>query len=406
MALSACGHALEPRDKAARTVESLVTELETQYAPDRRTAVWEAAVEVIDGQIVIKGKTDNKKVPHALESALAQKGLKADVQMLVLPDAVENADKNPWAVVSVPVASMTGRPGFAVPLTTQALFGTPLRVLDYQRPFWRVQMPDGYIGWVHGLQIVRLSQQELSEWNKSEKVIVIKSMAAVRDAAGSVILTLGVGSIVRFVGMKDGGVCVELPDGRLGYVAQSCVRLLNSQYESWIRTSKEGQEAFRKNIIKTAKDFLGTSYLWGGTSVSGMDCSGFVSLVWRLNGVILSRDADQQLAQARKMDFEDVEEIPAGLLLGFGKKGENGRHKIEHIGISLGGGDFIHSLGSVRIESLSRKSSSYSAYEAGRFLGAYELDAQQNEVPCATTFEDNGFYQSPPRRLRPCRLHF
>lgn len=70
-------------------------------------------------------------------------------------------------------------------------------------------------------------------------------------------------------------------------------------------------------------------------STNGVDCSGFVSLVWRLNGVILSRDADQQIAQAKQLDVLCVEDIPAGSLVAFGQKNEAGVNVVRHIGIAL-----------------------------------------------------------------------
>ena len=95
--------------------------------------------------------------------------------------------------------------------------------------------------------------------------------------------------------------------------------------------------------------------------------------------------------------------MPPGLLFGFGKKLVDGKLRVDHIAVSLGGGDFIHSLGSVRIESLSEASPIYSAYEAGRFLGVWELPASLTGVPCATTLSSNPFYAAKPGALEPCR---
>ena len=53
-----------------------------------------------------------------------------------------------------------------------------------------------------------------------------------------------------------------------------------------------------------------------------------------LNGVILSRDADQQIAQAKQLDVLCVEDIPAGSLVAFGQKNEAGVNVVRHIGIA------------------------------------------------------------------------
>src|SRR5439155_1420023 len=56
------------------------------------------------------------------------------------------------------------------------------------------------------------------------------------------------------------------------------------------------------DYLKTAESFIGVPYLWGGTTALGLDCSGFVQQVYRLNGVALPRDADQQAVLGRKVE--------------------------------------------------------------------------------------------------------
>ena len=85
------------------------------------------------------------------------------------------------------------------------------------------------------------------------------------------------------------------------------------------------------DLIATARAFLGTPYLWGGTSGHGIDCSGFVQQVYRLNGVGLGRDADQQALEGRAANTPN-----AGDLLFFGSP------TVTHVAMSLGGDDFIH----------------------------------------------------------------
>ena len=72
---------------------------------------------------------------------------------------------------------------------------------------------------------------------------------------------------------------------------------------------------------------------------------------------------------------------------------------MRHIGIALENGDFIHSLGAVRIESLSPNSPIYSAYFAERFLGAYTIDLSLQDVPNAEALSENAFYQVPAHEI-------
>jgi len=85
------------------------------------------------------------------------------------------------------------------------------------------------------------------------------------------------------------------------------------------------------DYLKTAESFIGVPYLWGGTTALGLDCSGFVQQVYRLNGVALPRDADQQAMLGRK-----VEEARAGDLMFFGAD------SVTHVALATSASEFIH----------------------------------------------------------------
>ena len=115
-------------------LDKILADVGNQYAADTRISVWDE----------LNNRLHAKKMP-------------VSVRVAVLPqDNVEIGDRA-WALVNVSVATIKKEPRFAVAATTQALAGTPLRLLEFKTPFWRVQMPDGYIGWVHRLQIARMS---------------------------------------------------------------------------------------------------------------------------------------------------------------------------------------------------------------------------------------------------------
>ena len=148
---------------------------------------------------------------------------------------------------------------------------------------------------------------------------------------------------------------VSVADGRTGYVPASDVVDLKAWIDSAVPTEK--------NIVETAKQFCGFPYVWGGTSIKGVDCSGLSKSAYFLNGYVLRRDASQQCKTGDSVDVskfvagnytkEALSNLRPGDLVFFGRKAENGRReRVTHVAIYMGDGMIIHSSNIVRINSL------------------------------------------------------
>ena len=123
-----------------------------------------------------------------------------------------------------------------------------------------------------------------------------------------------------------------------------------------------GDPYLRESLVKTAQDFIGVPYLWGGTNKeSGFDCSGLTMTVYQLNGLNLPRHSATQYDAGETIDPRDLQK---GDLVFFATRG---RGKVSHVGIYIGRGEFIHAPSrgkKIRIESM------LDEYYAGRLIGA------------------------------------
>jgi cell wall-associated NlpC family hydrolase len=127
------------------------------------------------------------------------------------------------------------------------------------------------------------------------------------------------------------------------------------------REKQYGTDYLRESLVKTAKDFLGVPYLWGGASPDdGFDCSGLTMTVYQLNGLNLPRHSRTQYDVGISVSREHLQQ---GDLVFFLDKDGN---RISHVGIYIGRDQFIHASSQgkkIRIDSLS------SDYFARHFLG-------------------------------------
>ncbi|UUD43825.1 MULTISPECIES: NlpC/P60 family protein [Bacillus] len=116
-----------------------------------------------------------------------------------------------------------------------------------------------------------------------------------------------------------------------------------------------------KDALDIGKQFIGLSYLWGGMSSFGYDCSGFAYSMYKACGYLLPRDASEQAVQGTPVTSSHLE---PGDLMFFAN--ENGKGAVRHVGIYAGDGLMLHSPKTGRqIELLSLSGTSYEREWAG-----------------------------------------
>jgi len=128
------------------------------------------------------------------------------------------------------------------------------------------------------------------------------------------------------------------------------------------RIKRSGRGDLRAELVKTARQFIGIPYRWGGeTTDDGFDCSGLTMVSYRLNGLNLPRNSRTQFDAGRRVAKEALQ---PGDLVFFATKGGK---RITHVGLYVGDNRFIHAPRTgknVTVESLSQP------FFARTFVGA------------------------------------
>ncbi|MGN1255725.1 MAG: NlpC/P60 family protein [Bacteroidaceae bacterium] len=295
-----------------------------------------------------------------------------------------------YGIVNVSVCNTRSEAEYSAGQESQALLGMPLEILDRHNEWTKIRTPEGYEHWTLSAALKRVDRERLSAWNQSEQVVVTQLITWVyeRPSLRAQVVSDAVGGCrMKYLGRKKGFFWVEYPDGRQGFISKKDAQLLSQ----WRREVSRDAES----ILATAHSLMGIPYMWGGTSPKGVDCSGFVRTVLYMHDLILPRNASQQARVGERLQIApDYSNLQPGDLLFFGSKNKDGSAKrVVHVGISMGGTRFIHSLGCVHTGSFNPADADYDGYEQNRLLFAARILPHVNQDPQIQTTDRIPLYQ-------------
>lgn len=346
---------------AINPIQKQLDSIAMKWAPDKREAICSFKVKRTKINTYIFGETTELNAIKAVYKALKMPQKRYIDKIKLLPDT--SIDNRGYGLVQVSVMNIRKHYSHNAELLSQAVMGTPVRILKDSNEHFLLQTPDNYIGWATHASIARKTAAEMADWKKSKRLLfTAKAGVIYSDLMQQTVLTdITMTSIVTFSELMDNDwIKVSLPDSRIGYIDRNQLTTFND----WAHDVKPNAESLKQ----LATQFMGTSYLWGGTSSYMLDCSGFMKTIYFMQGIILPRDASLQYQKGTTVEIsEDFANLHEGDLLFFGSK-TGDKLRITHVGMYYGNKEFIHESEWVHINSLDKQATHYSPYYTERLL--------------------------------------
>lgn len=238
-------------------------------------------------------------------------------------------------------------------VVSQALLGDNVRILKTEKDasgamWYQIETPDTYQGWVVASSLRMLKPGEKA-YASTGRVFVVTALLAntYREpdvTAHKPVKVAPISAVLEIAADKDDRwLELVLPCGAKAFVQKGDGDVREAPW-TWPRLPVA-------DMIALSKRFLGINYLWAGTSPLGLDCSGFVQLVYKMSGIPILRDADIQMTQSGLLEVPKGQQR-AGDLVFFG----SALDKIGHVGLMLDDENFINATvyrtPCVRIDSL------------------------------------------------------
>lgn len=377
--ISGCGSS-EKENEFLVDAKAIIEEVTEEFAPDKRVALFNVEVEEVQQELILKGESNLSEAVEKLRSRLKQEQISYRDSIRILPEG--NMKETSNALVKISVANLRSNPQHSAELATQATMGTPLKVYKEEDSWFLVQTPDKYLAWVDRGGIQLLSDSEINSWLEAPKVIFTRAFGESYKEAeenSEVVSDLVAGNVFELLGEENGFYKVKYPGGQTAFITTESAEI----YEDWL----ESRDPSGENLVQTSKSLMGLPYLWGGTSPKGVDCSGYTKTIYFLNGIVIPRDASQQVHTGKLVDStRNFENLIPGDLLFFGRPAtDSTSEKVVHVGMWIGNNKFIHSMGSVHVSTVDTTSADFDEYNYNRYLRTKRLI---NEDPSGLIYLD------------------
>jgi len=229
------------------------------------------------------------------------------------------------------IIPMRNEPGEQSEMVSHLLFGETYRVMIEENQWMQILTEyDQYTGWIDRKLYREISDTYYGQFQKQDHRVQSSLLMNIESQGTPPVLILAGSTLPGYNKKKD------------------TIEIENETFHirwSFVEFGVKGLDT----LNKTAAHFLNTPYLWGGRSIFGCDCSGFVQIVFKIHGIKLKRDSSQQAEQGEIVP--SLSEARLGDLAFFAD--DNG--KVYHVGLMVSANEIVHSSGFVRRDRLDEK---------------------------------------------------
>lgn len=231
----------------------------------------------------------------------------------------------PFAICIVSVAALRARPFHEEEMVSQLLFGELVHIIEKKNKHWyRVSCEwDGYEGWVDAKQIFSISEKEFRK-NIEHQAYALELVHSVMGPETGIPICIG-STLPRF-----DGISCKMPEYKMAYTG--------------LAIFSDEIEMDAQKLIKLGMKYIHSPYMWGGRSPFGIDGSGLIQMIYKLAGIRIPRDANEQVALGENVDFPSSAQ-PSDIAFFDDAKGI-----ICHAGMITEDRKILHAYGKVRLD--------------------------------------------------------